>query len=312
MSEPSSPLDNEVPLQSLHIKDHARYNRIRRLKDGLEGYLFLLPWLIGVFVFVAYPILDSLYMSFTKVSVSLDGSGLEYKFLGWKNYSYAFITDNDFPVKMFLFVRETILTIPITVIFALCVSILLNQKFGGRMAFRTLFFLPVIFATGQVLTELFSEGQGTLPFADQYHIADILYNVLPVNVAEVLVALLGKFVIILWSSGIQIVLFLAAFQTIPVSVYEAARIDGVTPWESFWKITFPAIVPFIFLNMIYTVVDQTTSPFNPILTLISKNMGDPLTGFGYSSALGWMYCVVIFIPIVLLAAVAKLVEKGRR
>jgi ABC-type sugar transport system permease subunit len=211
MSEPSSPLDNEVPLQSLHIKDHAKYNRIRRLKDGLEGYLFLLPWLIGVFVFVAYPILDSLYMSFTKVSVALDGSGLEYKFLGWKNYSYAFITDNEFPVKMFLFV-----------------------------------------------------------------------------------------------------LFLAAFQTIPVSVYEAARIDGVTPWESFWKITFPAIVPFIFLNMIYTVVDQTTSPFNPILTLISKNMGDPLTGFGYSSALGWMYCVVIFIPIVLLAAVAKLVEKGRR
>jgi len=253
MNESSSPLGTDAPLQTLHIKEHARYNRIRRFKDGLEGYLFLLPWLIGVLVFVAYPILDSLYMSFTKVSVALDGSGLNYKFLGWKNYTYAFITDNDFPVQMFLFVRETILTIPITVIFALCISILLNQKFGGRMAFRTLFFLPVIFATGQVLTELFTEGQGTLPFANQYHIADVLYNLLPANIAEVLVELLGKFVIILWSSGIQIVIFLAAFQTISVSVYEAARIDGVTPWESFWKITFPAMVPFIFLNMIYYI-----------------------------------------------------------
>ncbi|BBH20319.1 ABC transporter permease [Paenibacillus baekrokdamisoli] len=312
MSEHSSSLNNQEPLQALHVKDHARFNRRRRLKESVEGYFFLLPWLIGALIFVAYPLIYSLYMSFTKVSVATDGSGLQFDFLGWKNYVYAFISDNEFPVQMFLFARETVLTIPITVIFALLVSTLLNQKFGGRMMFRTLFFLPVIFATGQVLTALFSQGQGKLPFADQYNLSDVLYNVLPVSIAEVLVGLLGKFIIILWSSGIQIVLFLAAFQTISPSVYEAARIDGVTPWESFWKITFPSIVPFIFLNLIYTVVDQTTSPFNPILKLISKNMGDPNTGFGYSSALGWMYCVLIFIPIIILGIAAKLLEKGRR
>ncbi|SFT00137.1 carbohydrate ABC transporter permease [Paenibacillus sp. BC26] len=301
-----------LPVESLHRKEHARHNRIRKLKLALEGYLFLLPWLIGTAVFMLYPLGNSLYMSFTKVSVATDGSGLQYDFIGWDNFKYAFIYDNEFPVDMFLFVREMILTVPITVIFALLIAIMLNQQFRGRMFFRTLFFLPVIFATGQVLTALFDQGQAKLPFADQYHIADMLYEVLPVNIAEVLVELIGKFVIILWFSGIQIILFLAAFQTIPASVYEAARIDGVTPWESFWKITFPSTVPFVFLNLVYTLVDQTASPFNPILKFISTNMADPETGFGYASALGWLYSVIILIPIVLVLLAAKLQNKGRR
>lgn len=301
-----------APVRSLTARQHARYQRKKKLKDGLEGYLFLLPWLLGTAMFVAYPMFQSLYMSFSKVSIALDGSGLRYEFAGWDNFKYAFISDNEFPIQMFVFLRETVLTIPITVIFALLVSVMLNQRFRGRMVYRTLFFLPVIFATGQVLTALFSQGQGELPFAEQYHIVDVLYEVLPVDIAEVLVGLIGKFVIILWFSGIQIILFLAGFKTIPASVYEAAQIDGVTPWESFWKITFPATVPFIFLNFIYTVVDQTANPFNPILGLISKNMANLKTGFGYSSALGWLYSLIMLLPILVLVGAARIYMKGRR
>jgi ABC-type sugar transport system permease subunit len=274
--------------------------------------MFLLPWLIGITIFFVYPLLMSLYMSFTKVSIKPDGSGLQYDWIGWDNFKYAFLLDNEFPVQMFLFVREAVLIIPITVIFALLVAVMLNQKFPGRMLFRTVFFLPVIFASGQVLLELFQQGQGKLPFADQYEITTTLYQVFPLWIAEVLVNLSQKLVIILWFSGVQVILFLAAFQTIPVAIYEAAKIDGVTPWESFWKITFPAMVPFIFLNLVYTVVDQTVSPFNPINGLIIKNMGEINTGFGYASALGWMYTVLIFIPIGIIFIASRLTSKGRR
>ncbi|RAV21107.1 sugar ABC transporter permease [Paenibacillus contaminans] len=286
-------------------EDHARHRRIQSFKDALRGYLFLLPWMIGIVMFVAYPLIYSFFISFHKVGVKNDGSGLKYDFVGMANYKHAFVVDNIFPVEMILFMREMVLTVPITVIFALLISVMLNQKFKGRMLFRAVFFLPVIFASGQVLLELFKQGQGSLPLVERYNLADVIYDVLPLTAAGTVMDLLGKFVIILWFSGVQIILFLAAFQTISRSTYEAAQIDGATPWESFWKITFPAISPFIILNLIYTLVEQSSNPFNPILSHILKNTTDANTGYGYASALGWIYFAFIMLPIIALVLIAR-------
>jgi len=286
-------------------EDHARHRRIQSFKDALRGYLFLLPWMIGIVMFVAYPLIYSFFISFHKVGVKNDGSGLKYDFVGMTNYKHAFVVDNVFPVEMILFMREMVLTVPITVIFALLISVMLNQKFKGRMLFRAVFFLPVIFASGQVLLELFKQGQGSLPLVERYNLADVIYDVLPLTAAGTVMDLLGKFVIILWFSGVQIILFLAAFQTISRSTYEAAQIDGATPWESFWKITFPAISPFIILNLIYTLVEQSSNPFNPILSHILKNTTDANTGYGYASALGWIYFAFIMLPIIALVLIAR-------
>jgi len=286
-------------------EDHARHRRIQSFKDALRGYLFLLPWMIGIVMFVAYPLIYSFFISFHKVGVKNDGSGLKYDFVGMANYKHAFVVDNVFPVEMILFMREMVLTVPITVIFALLISVMLNQKFKGRMLFRAVFFLPVIFASGQVLLELFKQGQGSLPLVERYNLADVIYDVLPLTAAGTVMDLLGKFVIILWFSGVQIILFLAAFQTISRSTYEAAQIDGATPWESFWKITFPAISPFIILNLIYTLVEQSSNPFNPILSHILKNTTDANTGYGYASALGWIYFAFIMLPIIALVLIAR-------
>jgi len=286
-------------------EDHARHRRIQSFKDALRGYLFLLPWMIGIVMFVAYPLIYSFFISFHKVGVKNDGSGLKYEFVGAANYKHAFVVDNVFPVEMILFMREMVLTVPITVIFALLISVMLNQKFKGRMLFRAVFFLPVIFASGQVLLELFKQGQGSLPLVERYNLSDVIYDVLPLTAAGTVMDLLGKFVIILWFSGVQIILFLAAFQTISRSTYEAAQIDGATPWESFWKITFPAISPFIILNLIYTLVEQSSNPFNPILSHILKNTTDANTGYGYASALGWIYFAFIMLPIIALVLIAR-------
>ncbi|MBP1990707.1 carbohydrate ABC transporter permease [Paenibacillus eucommiae] len=292
-------------------EEHVRQKRRQSFREARRGYMFLLPWLIGIATFVAYPLLYSFYISFHKVGVKQDGSGLKYDFVGMTNYKYAFVFDNVFPVEMLLFMREVLLVVPITVIFALLISIMLNQKFKGRMLFRAVFFLPVIFASGQVLLELFNQGQGSLPFVEQYNVADIIYDVLPVTAADTVMDLLGKFVIILWFSGVQIILFLAAFQTISRSTYEAAQIDGATPWESFWKITFPAVTPFIILNLIYTLIEQSSNPFNPVLKHILQNTSDVKTGYGYASALGWIYFAFIMIPIGILVYIARVQSRKK-
>lgn len=288
----------------MNEREHARRRRWQAFQEAMRGYMFVLPWMLGIAIFVAYPLMYSFFISFHKVGVQIDGSGLKYDYVGMANYKYAFVGDNVFPIEMFLFMREVVLVVPITVLFALLIAILLNQKFKGRMLYRAVFFLPVIFASGQVLLELFNQGQGSLPLVERYNLQDAIYGALPVAAASTVMDLLSKFVIILWFSGVQIILFLAAFQTISKSAYEAAQIDGATPWETFWKITFPAVVPFIILNLIYTVVEQSANPFNPILSHILKNTSDVNTGYGYASALGWIYLAFIMIPIVVLVLIA--------
>jgi len=96
---------------------------------------------------------------------------------------------------------------------------------------------------------------------------------------------------------VQILIFIAGFQTIPKTLYEAIRVDGASPWESFWKITFPWMIPFIGLNAIYTIVDLFTFPFNPVLEIVSRNMFTATTGYGYASAMAWLYFLLILILI---------------
>ncbi|WP_409346112.1 carbohydrate ABC transporter permease [Paenibacillus sp. MBLB4367] len=301
-----------APSVVLSPKEHLLHRRRMRTKSAAVGLLFLLPWLIGVACFLAYPLFYSLFLSFHTIQIAADGSGLLYRFVGFDNFKYAFLRDNLFPEQMFLFVREAVLIIPITVIFALLVAILLNQKFYGRLFFRTIFFLPVVFASGRVLIELFNQGQGDLPLTQQYRVDELVYDALPATMAEPILGILGKFIMILWFSGVQVIIFLAGFQTVSSSAYEAAQMDGATPWETFWKITFPSIVPFIVLNLIYTVVDLSTNPFNPILKHILANMVDPKTGYGYASALGWIYFTVILVWIGILLRLAMKWSLGKR
>ncbi|WP_246608450.1 carbohydrate ABC transporter permease [Paenibacillus agaridevorans] len=299
--------DNQI--EELNFQRKQRWRTA--LKEQLLGYLFMAPWLLGFLVFMAVPLGWSLYLTFNKVLLTPDG--FKYTWRGLGNFRDALLVDNSYPVKLFTYVQEVILMIPIIVIFALFVALLLNQRFPGRFLLRAIFFLPVIFATGQVLTELFTQGAGELPFIDQYNVKPLVNEYVGPKLAEPIINILGKFVIILWYSGVQILIFIAGFQTISKSVYEAVRIDGATPWESFWKITLPGAVPFIGLNAIYTIVDLFTFPLNPVLAEVSNNMFKPDTGYGYASALAWIYFLIIFVMLgfVLLLLRRSSKRKGR-
>lgn len=259
------------------------------------GMLFMLPWIIGFSVFVAYPVGYSMFMSLHKVDIR--PGGFQYTWLGFKNYKDAFVVDNVFPIDLITFFQQMLLMVPVIVIFALLVSLMLNQKFPGRFIYRAIFFLPVIFATGQVLTELFTQGAGDIPFVEQYNLGPLIEKYVGREFADTVMYVLSRAILILWYSGVQILIFIAGFQTISPSIYEAVRIDGASPWDSFWKITLPASVPFISLNVLYTIIDLFTYPDNPIIKHIKDNMVKIDTGYGYANALAWIYFGFIFVLI---------------
>ncbi|PYI56341.1 carbohydrate ABC transporter permease [Paenibacillus flagellatus] len=252
----------------------------------LEGSLFIAPWVVGFLAFMAFPLGYSLYMSFHQVRIL--GTGIEIIPVGLKHYKYILLENGAILYnQLFPFFRQSLIMIPIIIVFSLLVAIMLNQKFPGRSVFRSIFFLPVIFTTGQVVREFMTQGEGDIGFLERYNVAALVSQNLSSSWAAPIVNIMGSFVLILWYSGVQILIFLAGRQTIGSSVYEAARIDGATPWEVFWKITLPGMVPFILLNLIYTTVDLFTFPTNPILTQISTS------NYGQSSALAWIYFVII-------------------
>jgi len=283
----------------LRMKRQIKVTLERR--EALTGYLFLIPWLVGIALFVGYPFMHSLYMSFNKVRVT--GSGMKLQWIGLQNYADAFLVDNKYYLLLINVVKSSITVVPIVVLFALFVSLLLNIKFPGRMLFRAVFFLPVIFSTGEVLSEMLSQGVAGLSILDRYDIKGFIEMNVPQTFAEPLIDVLNIFVLILWYSGVQILIFLAGLQTIGKPVYEAAKIDGATPWETFWKITLPAIAPFILLNLIYTVVDMFTFPTNPILVAMYNSFR--VGNYGYASAMGWMYFTVEFLLILIMLGIAK-------
>lgn len=279
----------------MEAKQRRRAERLFQGRKYGTGLLFMLPWIIGFSLFVIVPVSWSIYMSFFKVQISV--GGFKYEWRGMGNFRDAFLKDNDFAFQLITYFYEMLLMVPIIVIFALLISLMLNQRFPGRFIYRALFFLPVIFATGQVLSELFAQGAGDVPFLEQYNLEPLIREYVGGQFAETVMAVLSRIVLILWYSGVQILIFIAGFQTISPTIYEAVRIDGASPWDSFWKITLPATVPFISLNVLYTIIDLFTFPLNPVLEHIRKNMYAPDTGYGYASALAWTYFAFIFVLI---------------
>jgi len=266
--------------------------RKRRLKASvirkLEGSTFIAPWVIGFLVFMVFPLGYSFYMSFHQVRIL--ATGIEIKPKGLDYYKYILFENANLLYNQLIpFLRQALLMIPVILVFSLLVAIMLNQKFAGRSLFRSIFFLPVIFTTGQVVREFMNQGEGDLGFIERHNITSLVSQNLNSAWSKPIVAIMGSFVLILWYSGVQILIFLAGRQTISNSVYEAARIDGASPWDVFWKITLPGMMPFILLNMIYTTVDLFTFPTNPILTQVNTS------NYGQSSALAWIYFAIIFV-----------------
>ena len=269
-----------------------------------------MPWLLGFLLLVLWPLIQSFYFSLNNMRIT--PIGLKFKFVGFTNYLDVWLKDMFFIQELLQFLANSLLRVPVIVVFALIIAMLLNEKVKFKGVFRTIFFLPVIIASGPVIDQLIGQGAATVPLADQEVIISTLRQFLPMWIAQVIAELFNQIIIILWNSGVQILLFLAVLQKIDPQLYEAAKIDGGSGWECFWKITLPTIKPIILINLIYTLVALANSNQNPIINLIYTNMFSATRGYGFASAMAWMYAIVTTILLIVIFLIFREKEPKRR
>ena len=278
------------------MKDIKLLNGVNlRNKKAIEGWLFTLPWIIGFLIFFAFPLVVSINLSFG--DITKPGS-LATRFVGLVNFERAFVEDTSF-VPMFLtVVKTTLIRTPMIILFSLIIAIMLNKKLFLKGFFRQIFFLPVLLGTGFVMQQLLGQqvDAQAMEVARGILLPDEILLYMGPKIAGYIGIFLDNITIVLWKSGVQIILFLAGLQGISKSLYESAKVDSATEWEMFWKITLPMISPVILLNMVYTVVDSFTDITNPIVNYI-YSMGFKNSNFEYAAAMGWIYMGFILVLI---------------
>jgi len=265
-----------------------------KMRQALYGYAFISIWLIGFIILTLIPLVRSIIFSLSDVSIT-GAEGIQTFFVGFDNFVRILTTDVNFIDELIGFVSEMILYVPIILIISMLIAMMLNQKIKLRGLFRAIFFLPVIIVSGPVINELLNQGAGTVPLIEQYGMLETISNQLPPFLADPVISLLSEMIMILWFSGVQIVLFLAGLQKLSTEVYEAAKVDGATPWETFWKITLPSLKNIMLVAAIYTIVMLSTFSNNALLARIRSMMFAAEGGYGYASAMAWIYFILIAI-----------------
>lgn len=288
------------------MKNTGRKKGVAALRSRY-GYVFIAPWILGMLLFFIIPIVQSIVFSFSSVKVV--PGGVDREFVGAANYYSLLITDPNYTSWL----RESILpmfySLPIILLVSLVLALLLNQNFRGRLFFRAVYFLPVIIATGLVIDLLFMTTKSELTdvgvsdsfSAGMIEVSDVM-AVLGLNarIADYVNLVIGRIFDLLWSCGIQIVLFLAGLQSVPSSLYEASKVEGATKWEEFWYITFPSLSRVTLLVTVFTMIELITDQNSPLVSAVYDNMRAAI--YDTASAMIWFYfliCIAIMGIIVL-------------
>lgn len=266
-------------------------------RHDLIAYLFLLPWLFGLIIFVCVPLANSIQFSTSKVKVTLQGLVLMPH--GLENFKEA-LSDTWFIENIINFAVKTTFSLPVIIVFSMMVAIMLNTNIKVKGIFRVLFFLPVVISSGPVMSEFTNQQTATVPMLQEMGLENIIMNLLPRYLAQPIISIFSEIILILWFSGVQILIFIAGLQKVDPNIYEAASIDGASAWESFWKITLPSLKNITFVTTIYTLVALATFDNNAIVGYIRTKMFDSINGgYGIASAMAWIYSGVIVILLLL-------------
>lgn len=270
-------------------------------KNRYYGLYFILPWFIGFLLLFMVPLISSLRYSLSNLQVSNEGFTLE--FIGLANFREALFSHESYVRMLTESVVNIVVNTPLIIIFSLFFAVILNQKFHGRVLARAIFFLPVILASGIIASiengdlmqsvvrsanDMTGGGLSVMKNLDLTMM--LLESGMSPILVEYLTGAVSRIYEIVSQSGVQILIFLAGLQSISPSLYEAAKIEGSTGYEAFWKITFPMLSPLILTNLVYTIVDSFISDQTSRLVVDTAFKS---FNFGLSAAMSWMYFGVI-------------------
>lgn len=276
-------------------------NRSLEARRQREGYILVAPLAFGILIFFISPVISSLIYSFSEVSIEF--GSVVTKFVGLKNYKYALLQNSQYSAYLPVSLGKMFSDIPMILALSLVLAVILNQDFFGRTFARAVFFLPVIITSSVVMDIIGNKAIGaqllTVSSGESYNygglidFTGIIANLdLPTQIGTLLTKYLSGVFGIIWSCGIQTILFLGGLQSIPPSLYEVSKIEGATKWEEFWFITVPMLRNIISLVLVYSMIENFTSPTNPIMKIAYAIMIDKQV-YDQSSAMLWLYFVIV-------------------
>ena len=268
----------------------------------LWGLLFISPWLIGFVAFTAYPVIASLYYSFTDFNIINRSPNL----VGWSNYADLFQGREDSWKSMRVTFRYVAMLVGLATVFDVFIAMLLNMNVRGLSLYRTVFYLPVmvpVVAASLTWVWILNPSHGL--------VNGILARIGidgPNWLASEKTALFSLVIVSVWGSGRAVLIYLAGLKEIPQHLYEAASIDGANPWRKMWAITLPLLTPQMLFNVITMTIFSFQSIAAPeIMTGGGPNKATLLFGYqlyrvaferlkmGFASAMAWILFMVILV-----------------
>lgn len=241
-------------------------------KRAITGLIFISPWLIGFIAFYVRSIYMTTMFALNDVSVDVAQGGYMLNFCGLDNFKYALTEHGTYKQILTSSILDMIIDVPLITAFSLLIAIMLNAKFKGRTIVRAIFFLPVILNSEAIVSAMDSASRilasglsavssdamesTTSTVNVDYYMEIFKALAMPDTVLDYIVGAAERLSDIVSSSGVQIVIFIAALQSISPALYEVAKIEGATSYETFWKVTLPMVSPLIVTNVVYTVVDS--------------------------------------------------------
>lgn len=278
-------------------KTKRRGDAYQRRQNRL-GYLFMAPWILGFLVFTLFPFGATIYLSFTNVVSTI--KGWEISFVGMDNYITAFFRNAEFVPALLEFLAMIVPYTFVVVIVSFIIAYLLNKLVKFKGFFRTIYFLPVIIMSGPVMSQILDVSVSA--YAEEVSRYDGLFLMNMIEsysrpFAGLLGDILDELSVILWFTGIPIVLFINGLQKINPSLFEAAKIDSANSWQILWKIIMPLIKPIALVATIFTIAQLGTYDTNPVYGLIQTATGNMSGGLGFAATYAWIYSLIVLLII---------------
>ncbi|WP_194541068.1 sugar ABC transporter permease [Paenibacillus sp. FSL W7-1279] len=301
--ERATSLASEIPVRKKPFR--------KRWDSPLAGYLFISPWLIGFLALTAYPMLLSLYYSFTNYTLMRP-----IEWVGLDNYERIITADDKFAQSLKLTFYYVLASVPLKLIAALMVALLLKKAVRGISVYRTAIYFPSLIGASIAVSLLWKNIFGVDGFFNQV----LGFFGIPgtgwvTNPDTALWSLIGLSV---WQFGSSMVIFLAGLKQIPNDLYEASAVDGAGKLKQFFKITLPMLSPTLFFNLIMGVINSFQM-FTPAYVITG---GGPMNStyvyalylyerafsryqLGYSSSLAWIMLILIVAAAVIINLTSK-------
>lgn len=275
-------------------------SRLRR-GETIAGLLFASPWFIGFLVFTLFPIVASIYFSFTEYDILSDPY-----WIGFDNYIEMFQWDPSFWKSLWNTFYYVLFSVPLQIIIGLSIALILNADIKGIAAYRTMYYMPSIVplvASSILWSWMFNPNFGLLTIA-----VESLGIEAPSWLGDPKWAKPSLILMSLWGAGGGMIIYLAGLKSIPNTYYEAAEIDGAGVWQRFWKITLPLLTPTLFFQLVMGIIGSF-QVFTQAFMMTGGGPNDATLFYvlhlyrnafqfwrmGYASAMAWVLFAIIMI-----------------